>query len=154
MRPISDSLKTKHQIANNMFERGQSLCEVVETLHISKHLAQKWKAGFKKLQNVNLKQRFARDFESGQFSINELARRYGMDRRKLLKWKRELFGLGSLKQKRMYQMHLAGIPAHAIAEFYKTQLPQVHLSIRKHKAKETAFTKKRLTEAIELVGGM
>lgn len=88
---------------------------------------------FTKLENHNLEQRFKTDFQTGKYSICELARRYNVDRRKLLKWKYKHFGKGSIKQKRMFQMSMAGIPTKAIAEFFDVPVSQVHRSIRKHK---------------------
>lgn len=88
-----------------------------------------------KLQNHNLKQRFKQDFTSGRYSIAELAKAYNVGRRKLLKWKHELFGKGSITQRRIFQMHLAGIPSKAIAEFYGVHVFQVHRAIRQERKK-------------------
>lgn len=90
---------------------------------------------FTKLENHNLKQRFKADFQSGKHSICELARIYNVDRRKLLKWKHELFGKGSVKQKRIFQMHLAGLTAQSIADFFNVPLQQVYRSIRQERQK-------------------
>jgi transposase-like protein len=88
---------------------------------------------FSKSQNHNLQLQFKSDFKAGKFSICELARRYDVDRRKLLKWKHKYFGKGSIKQKRMFQMSMAGIPTKVIAEFFNVPITQVHLSIRNSK---------------------
>jgi uncharacterized protein YjcR len=89
-----------------------------------------------KLEIHNLKQMFRRDFTSGKYSIEGLTRKYGVNRLKLLKWKKELFGKGSLKRKRMYQMHLSEIPTRVIAEFYNVSTVQVNFSIREQKKKQ------------------
>ncbi|MCB4807131.1 hypothetical protein LG651_02630 [Tamlana sp. 62-3] len=86
-----------------------------------------------KHQNHNLKQRFIADFQSGKVSVTLLAKQYNVDRRKLLKWKHEIFGKGSLKQKRMFQMSVSGIPAKVIADFFNTHVFQVHRAIRNEK---------------------
>ncbi len=83
-----------------------------------------------KLENHNLKQRFISDFGSGKYKCTELAKLYKVDRRKLLRWKKQLFGKGSLRRKRMYQMHLANIPTKTIAEFYNCTITEVHRSIK------------------------
>lgn len=88
-----------------------------------------------KLQNHNLKQRFKSDFSTGLYSIVELAKAYNVGRRKLLKWKHELFGKGSIQQKRIFQMHLAGMPSKAIAQFFGVHIFQVHRAIRQERAK-------------------
>jgi len=88
---------------------------------------------FTKLENHNLKQRFKAEFETGLYSVNELAKKYNVDRRKLLKWKHKFYGKGSMQQRRIYQMHLAGMPSKAIAQFFDVALPHIHRSIRKQK---------------------
>ncbi|SIQ74221.1 aminoacyl-tRNA hydrolase family protein [Maribacter ulvicola] len=90
------------------------------------------KRRFTKQQNHNLKQKFKSDFTTGLYSIEQLARNYNVGFRKLLKWKHEIFGKGSIKQKRMFQMHLSGLPTKAIAKFFNVPISQVHRSIREH----------------------
>lgn len=90
---------------------------------------------FTKLENHNLEQRFVRDFQSGKYSICELARRYSVNRFKLLKWKHKHFGQGSMQQKRIFQMHLAQVPSRAIAEFFSVHVFHVHRAIRMERAK-------------------
>ncbi len=90
---------------------------------------------FSKAENYNLKQRFISDFTTGLYAVDALARTYNVDRRKLLKWKHEIFGKGSIKQKRIFQMRLAGMPSKAIAEFYGVHVFQVHRAIRQERAK-------------------
>ncbi|UWY27649.1 hypothetical protein N4T20_18190 [Flavobacterium sp. TR2] len=93
---------------------------------------------FTRTENAILKQRFISDFASGKTTIEELSRKYNVHRRKLVPWKNELFGTGSLKRKRMYQMHISGIPTRVIADFYGVHIVQVGKGIRE--------TKKLLTE--------
>lgn len=88
---------------------------------------------FTKKENKILKKRFFLDFSSGKESIKSLSLKYNVDRRKLLIWKKELFGKGSLRQKRILQMHISGIPKKLISEFYNINLSQVNNVIRNNK---------------------
>lgn len=88
-----------------------------------------------KLQNHNLKQRFKSDFSTGLYSIVQLAKTYNVGRYKLLKWKKELFGKGSIQQKRIFQMHLIGMPSKTIAKIYDVHVFHVHRAIRRERAK-------------------
>tara|TARA_Y100000815_G_scaffold273832_1_gene306154 strand:+ start:540 stop:872 length:333 start_codon:yes stop_codon:yes gene_type:complete len=99
---------------------------------------------FTKLENHNLKQRFKAEFETGLYSINELAIKYNVDSRKLLKWKHQLYGKGSMQQKRIYQMHLAGVPSKAVAQFFGVALTHIHRSIRKQSQEYTPNPQCRL----------
>lgn len=88
---------------------------------------------FTKSENAILKQRFISDFSAGKTTIEELSRKYNVGRRKLIPWKNQLFGTGSLKRKRMYQMHISGIPTKVIAEFYGVHVVQVSKGVRETK---------------------
>lgn len=86
-----------------------------------------------KLENHNLKQKFYSEFASGKHHVSHLAKKYGVDRRKLLKWKHQKFGKGNLRQRLIYKMYLVGIPTKAIADFYGVFQTQVNRSIRLEK---------------------
>lgn len=92
---------------------------------------------FTKLQNHNLKQKFVSDYQSGFYTIEQLAKTYNVDRRKLLKWKKQIFGLGSIRQRRIYELHTSGMPTKAIADIYKTHIVVVQKSIREYKNRLT-----------------
>jgi len=85
-----------------------------------------------KYEKGMLKIRFTRDFGSGKVTLRELARQYDVDWRVLLQFKKEVFGLGSLKQKRMYQLDSIGMPTKAIAEFYGVSSIAVRKNIREY----------------------
>lgn len=133
MKKSGKDYKELHAKAVDLFGLGVSVESVQSQLQAPKYIVKQWFRGYKKLQEHNLKQRFVQDFETGRFAIDHLARVYGVDRRKLLKWKHEVFGKGSIKRKRMFQMHLAGLPAKAIADYYNVPISQVHLSIKTQK---------------------
>lgn len=130
---METTIKHKFQMAIKLFNSQLSIKEVAILLNIPLYKSKKWYSSYLKLEKVNLEQRFIVDFGSGKVSINELSKRYNKDRRALLKLKHKHFGKGSLKQKRMYQMHLAEIPTRVIAEFYNTNIVQVQKAIRDKK---------------------
>ena len=126
--------KAQYQKAIVLFYTNHTKKEVRDKLKLPHSTVNKWYRAYEKNKASNLKQMFIADFGSGKISIDALARNYNIDRRKLLKLKHKYFGKGSLKQKRMYQMHKAEIPTRAIADFYNVALSQVHRSIRLEKA--------------------
>lgn len=83
-----------------------------------------------KLENHNLQQKFKTDFSTGKYELTELAERYNVGRRKLQAWKKQMFGLGSIKQAVAYKMHLAGLPTTTIADYLNTHRFVIHKYIR------------------------
>lgn len=133
MKSNKKDLRLEHKRVVELLEKGVSFDEIATSLKLPKVLVKKWLKGFKRMKDFNLKKKFINDFSSGKYSVDELARLYNEDRRKLLKWKHEVYGKGSLKQRLMYKMHIVGIPPRFIAEFYNVSIPQVHKSIRNEK---------------------
>jgi len=123
----------KFQRALALFYTNHTKKEVRDKLNLSHSIVNKWYRAYKKNKASNLKQVFIADFGSGKISIDALARNYGINRQTLLKLKHKYFGKGSLKQKRMYQMHKAEIPTRAIADFFNVPNSQVIRAINKEK---------------------
>ncbi|MGY0427158.1 MAG: hypothetical protein ACWIPI_10100 [Polaribacter sp.] len=134
---METTIKKQYQKAIELFRNKNTINEVTTLLNVPMYRVKKWYTSYRKSEKVNLENRFIVDFGCGRFSINELAKRYNMDRRTLLKLKHKHFGKGSLKQKRMYQMHKAEIPTRAIADFFNAHTVQVNQAIRIQRAKNT-----------------
>lgn len=127
--------KEQYFKAFKLFKNNKCANEVALILNISTRRAKKWKAAYNKNAKANLEQKFIVDFGCGRISISQLAKKYNVENRNLLKLKHKHFGKGSLKQKRMYQMYLAEIPTRAIASFYNVPIQQVCKAIRNERKK-------------------
>lgn len=141
---VHSSNKEKYTKAIKLLNKGYDIIEISKKLDLSQNQIRKWKIGNNKLIELNLKQRFKSDFSSGKHSINKLARSYNVERRKLLNWKHELFGKGSLKRKRILMLHLAGMPSKAIADFFNIPLPQVYKSLSSERLKYAKAPQQKL----------